>query len=490
MRRERSAVLRSLSGALLLVLLPMGLLLLVGLQLPGCARGPQGPNIVLIVLDTVREDFTGGGDGTSFTPHLDRLAAEGTLFHHVWSNAPWTVPSHASIFTGLLPSQHGCTSRRPRLPEELPTLAGRLAAAGWQTAAFYSNPWLSDRATGLLRGFAVKDETPLPGFFGGDKRYPDGDQGGKAVVASVQRWLRERSTGRPFFLFVNLLEAHLPYDPPADYRRRELADLSPDDWVSVNWGHEYNAGRHPDAFVDWAKVRRLYGGDVNTADGLLGKLLEALRQEGVDGGTAIVVTSDHGELLGEHHLIEHQFSVCETLLRVPLVIRAPDRLAPGVREDPAMLADLYPTILALAGLPAGEPAEETESAWRTRSLLAPPDQQERSLVAEYAGPPDGLLRLLQRINPQLDVTPLASAYRTLRLGDLRVTVGSDGSVRLHDLAADPGQEHDIAVDRPGELVQLRRRLDRLSDPAGLRGPSSVEMDTATRERLRSLGYVQ
>ena len=516
------------------------------LFLAGCGGAPDGPNVVLVVLDTVRDDATGAADGAvdgaadaatggpgvsagvssaasdadpassaaarpSMTPHLDRLAATGTLFRRVWSNAPWTVPSHGSIFTGLLPSRHGCTARHTRLEEDVPTLAEQFAAAGWQTAAFFSNPWLSERATGLLRGFAVQDETPLPGFFGTSTRYPDGDQGGRAIAAGVRRWLGERSADRPFFLFVNLLEAHLPYDPPADYRRARLADLSPDDWISVNWGHEYNAGRHPDAFVDWPRVRRLYDGDVSTADRLLGSLLQALRDAGSDRETVIVVTSDHGELLGEHGLIEHQFSVAEPLLQVPLVIHAPGRLPPGVREDPAMLVDLYPTILELAGLDASGDAAGSAAGDRAagdraaggdeaapgaatpglaRSLLREPDGAPRPLVAEYAGPPDGLVRLLQGLNPQLDPAPLSRAFRTLRLGDLRLTTGSDGSVVLHDLASDPGQERDLAAARPAEREDLHRRLDRLSDPAGLLGEGSTGMDEATRRRLRSLGYVE
>ncbi len=131
-----------------------------GLTLLGIAAcAPPRPDIVLVVLDTVRRDHTGvGGASDGATPRLDGLMAEGTAFRNAWANAPWTVPSHASLFTGLLPSEHGCTAASPRLGPDRRTLAEVLAAAGYDTGAFFSNPWLYDRSDrGLPRetGFCM-----------------------------------------------------------------------------------------------------------------------------------------------------------------------------------------------------------------------------------------------------------------------------------------------------------------------------------------------
>lgn len=454
----------------------------------GCGRQQDDrPNIVLVILDTVRSDFTGDGDGgTGLTPYLDGLAAEGTLFPNTWSNAPWTVPSHASLFTGLLPSEHGCTAQHPKLDTASSTLAELLAGAGYATAGFYSNPWLSERAADLLRGFDHQKETMLKGFFNSTNRYPEGDQGGRSSSTHIARWLKERPARKPFFLFVNYLESHLPYDPPADYRRRNLPDLSPDDWISVLWGHEFNAQKYDSTRVDWRLIHRLYAGDVNTADRLLGNLLRLLKQADLYENTILIVTADHGENLGDHDLAEHQFSVHETLLRVPLVIRAPGRLAAGTREDPAMLIDLFPTILEFAGISAEQKAASG------RSLLSPPDPataSDRPLVAEYAGPPAGLLRALRQINPRLDTKPLGASFRTIRVGDLRLTVGSEGTVELHDLAADPGQRHDLSAERPRDLEALQETLGKQPYGGWLLREGKVEMDEDTRQRLRALGYV-
>jgi len=451
----------------------------------GCARAPDGPNVVLVVLDTVRLDFTGPrANGSSHTPYLDRLAAEGTVFTNAWANAPWTVPSHASMFTGLLPAGHGCNSAHLRLDCEEPTLAELLNEAGYRTAAFYSNPWLGERTANLVRGFFVAKESPLAGFGGGPnpRRW---DQGGQNTNDNVIRWLSGVEDRRPFFLFVNFLEAHLSYDPPPDYRRQHLKDIGPDDRVTVDWGHEFSAGLHSPEAVDWARVRGLYAGDVNTADRLLAGLIELLEKKGLYENTVIIVTSDHGENLGEHGLVEHQFSVHETLLAVPLVIRAPDILPVGRRDDPVMLTDVFATVLDCAGLPP-DPVPR-----HSRSLLAPPPgpDEVRPLLAEYAGPDEGLLNLLRRHNPDLDTTPLARAYRTLRVGRLRLTESDDGRVWLYDLEADPGESVDLAGERPSDANLLRDTLHGLlGATAGHRG-EPVPLDEETRAKLRSLGYV-
>jgi arylsulfatase A-like enzyme len=440
------------------------------LSAPACDTPRPQPDIVLVVLDTVRRDFTGVG----LTPRLDRLAAEGTRFSNAWTTAPWTVPAHASIFTGLPPSSHGSTFLSVRLNESVPTVAERLSLAGYATASFFSNPWLSDRATGMLRGFDVRSETPIGGL--AQMISPSGDQGGRQSLKEIERWLSLRDEGRPFFLFVNFLEAHLPYDPPSAYRRTHLADLPAGDVVSIQWAHEYNAGIH--GGVDWKRIRRLYGGDVHTADRYLGELVDL-----VDEDTIFVVTSDHGENLGEHGLAEHQFSVHETLLAVPLVIRAPGLLDRGVRSEPIVLTDLYPTLLALAGV-ADEPLPTG-----ARSLLSSPGPRPgtRPLVAEYAGPGAGLTEMLSQLNPDLDSGRMRRGLRTVRVENLRLTAASDGSVELHDMVRDPLQVRNLAATRT-EAVDLLRDL--LSPPASRRNGFDEELDAETRRKLESLGYIR
>ncbi len=184
---------RTASRALLPVAAALSLLVMHAF-LAGCSREPARPNIVVVVLDTVRRDFTGCGAGESFTPNLDRLMSEATGFTNAWATAPWTPPSHASMFTGLLPSTHNCRGRSRTLPTRWPTLAERLGDAGYETAAFHSNPWLTDELTGLMRGFETRfiEASTDMDIFGRSA------QGGAETVRNISRWLdgRRQATAR------------------------------------------------------------------------------------------------------------------------------------------------------------------------------------------------------------------------------------------------------------------------------------------------------
>lgn len=406
---------------------------------------------------------------------MDSIGDEGTRFINAWSSSPWTPPSHASMFTGLLPFEHGLTSQATGFLTSAPSIAELLAESGYETVCFYSNPWLTDRMTGLMRGF-------------GEQNVPDGtdtrmlkisSQGGPEIVSDVRDWLGRRSKRRPFFMFVNFLEAHMPYDPPASYRERSLPDLDPGYRVTSEWGHEFNAGLHPADDVDWDAVRGLYAGDVNTADAHLGEVLDELRLRGLYEDTVIIIVSDHGENLGEHGFVDHQFGVFETLIAVPLVIRAPGLLEPGVRTDPACVTDIFATILDATGVAAEDPPQYS------RSLLGPPARPERPMIAQYAGAPRTLIAHLVGLNGNVDAERLASFYSTVRTGQLRLTVGGDGSTELLDFGPDPAGETNIATENPGtvntmlELMPSVRKMD--SQP--------VQIDEQMREWLRSLGYI-
>jgi len=479
---------RSLDRQGVRLLSPAIVALLAGLG-TGCERERGPVNVLLVVLDTVRADATGAActdpAWQGLTPNLDRLASEGTTFSNAWATAPWTVPSHASIFTGLLPSEHGSTWGHTRLGESYPTLSELMGRGGYATAAFFSNPWLADRTTGMLRGFGVRAETPVGGL--NELTAADGDQGGREVMRTAAGWLMAARGERPFFAFVNFLEAHLPFNPPAEVRQRFLADLPPAAQVPIQLGHEFNAGLIGTERIDWRRVRRLYGGDVYTSDWLLGDLITALKQQRLYDRTIIVVTSDHGENLGDHGLMDHQFSVHETLLRVPLIIRDPTgRLARGRRDDPVLLTDLFATVLDYGRLEDRPAPAQSRSLLRRRGA----DAGARPLFAEYTGPRGGLVGMLQELNPAVDVARLGRSLKTVRVGSLRLTVASDGEEVLHDLAADPGQKVNIAAERPQAVAQLRGLLARHTapPPAGVDG--EAPLDSATIRQLESLGYIR
>jgi len=444
----------------------------------GCGeREPARPNVVVVVLDTVRRDVAElSPSGVSFTPNLDRLASEGTTFTNAWATGPWTVPSHASMLTGLLPSSHGCTGYSTFLSDERRTVAEHLADGGYETVAFFSNPWLTDRMSGMLRGFDMRyvetghDDTHIFNIV---------DQGGKETSENIAEWLDGRSDDRPFLLFVNFLEPHLPYSPPEEVRREFLPDLPPRSIITTEWALEFNAGVHNPETVDWERVIRLYLGDVATADAYLGGVLQELEKHGLYDNTAIIVTSDHGENLGDNGYMDHQFGLFETLLAVPLVIRTPGQVEPAVRKDPAMLTDVFPTVLELAGL------EVPPDLLHARSLLGEPIHDERPVIAEYSGAGAPLTEVLQGINPELDVSQMVLASASVRVGHLRFTLSSDGAGNLQDFARNSSDRVDLA--RHGRAISsnMMRLLPAVSQPS-----NEAEVDEEMRESLRSLGYIQ
>jgi membrane-anchored protein YejM (alkaline phosphatase superfamily) len=449
------------------------------------------PNIVLVVLDTVRSDYTGLKTRGDLTPCLNDLAKEGTVFPNAWSNAPWTVPSHASIFTGLLPSQHGCTTKNFYLNPKFTTLAEILGRQGYETAGFFSNPWLSDRASALMRGFQLKEEV----WVGDLNRLTlgNGDQGGVRINQMIGKWLRERSEKKPFFLFVNYLEAHLPYDPPREYRKKYLKDLSPDKVVSIKWAHEFNAGLVPDQTVDWETVRRLYAGDVSSSDRLLGSLISMLKTRGLYKQSVLIVTSDHGELLGEHGLVEHQFSVYEPLLSVPLVVRAPAFLESGVNLKPVMLCDIFATLSELGGKKNSPDCHFSQSIFKMARLYkawANPNDNPRTIISEYAGAPSGLLQLLKQINPGFNPDKYKNSYRTITDGRWRFTRSSDGKNVLSNLQDDPGEAIDFSSRFPGVAARMKRTLNGIFSVLNPESVQKKELNPQIQKKLKSLGYMQ
>ncbi len=442
-----------------------------------CSRRPERPNIVIVVLDTVRLDYTGaGGASGEFTPAVDELAREGTVFTRAWSNAPWTVPSHASMFSGLLPSSHKCTGRNFSFLTEAPTFAELLRDAGYETAAFFSNPWLTDKLTGMLRGF----DTRYAESGRGTEILTRSDQGGGRAVTNVSAWLKQRDRRRPFLMFVNLLEAHLPYDPPSDYRAARLSDIPRDYVVTTDVAHELNAGLLDADSLDFERVGRMYGGDVNTADRYLGEIVRLLKENGLYDDAVVIVTSDHGENLGDHGYMDHQFGVWPSLIDVPLVIRAPGRLPPGTRDDPVMLTDIYDTVLDAAGI--GDGPETPHS----RSLFGEPALPSRPQIAEYTGANPELIKHLKRLNPSHDTGRQEAAFAKVRIDSLEFTVSSDGTEELYDLKHDPGRTVNLAPANPAIVGTLLDVLPAVRRADGV----EAEIDPEMREWLRSLGYIR
>jgi arylsulfatase A-like enzyme len=454
------------------------LLAAAALPAPGCGRSAR-PNIVLLVMDTVRADrFTWGGSPRVVAPRLEALAREGTVYRDVTSPAPWTVPAHASLFTGRYPSAHGTDCGALRLPEAETTLAEILRDAGYRTVGYTANPWLGSTYN-FQQGFDTWGETWREVAEGS----PDTGAGlNNQRIERFLRWYAGNPDARrqPFFLFANYFEAHLPYHPPEPERGRMLrpgADPARVERLS-HLGHpdemRFILGRSDLTPDDLALLGDLYDGEVAYVDRRLGEVFDWLRETRLLDDTVVVVAADHGENLGEHGMLDHKMSVNATLLRVPLVVRYPRAVPAGVRVDtPVQLHDLFPTLVALAGasVPGGDAVEATPlpriAGGRGRESRQP-------IVGEFAGPPVDFLRVMAEAFPGADLSRFDRTLVSLRQEGDTLIWGSDGRSSLYRHADDPGETNDLAVANPDRVRALTQEVDAwLHRPAraGSRAPA-------------------
>lgn len=397
----------------------------------GCTREtPEPARVLLVTIDTLRADHVGCyGAARAHTPTLDALAQGGVRFDTAISPVPITLPSHTTIFTGLDPDHHGIRHNGVfALPAEIPTLAERMQSRGYATAAFVG-AFVLDHRFGLGRGFDFYDDRigenrSSRGMIGYPARPAD------AVVDAFLAWL----AGAPerFFAWVHVYDPHTEYAPPAGF--------------SIGF-----AGRP-------------YDGEIAFVDAQLGRLLEALDRRFPREGTLIVVTSDHGESLGEHGEPTHSYSIYEATQRVPLIWSGPGFEKPAVVGDVVRLADLAPTLAAVVG---AEPFPKADGR-DLREAIGSSD------VRAYS----------ETLATHLDYG--WSALFAVR--DARWRYIAAPEPELFDLAADPRElrnvlsEHpEVASERAGWLA-ARREQETAAAPAQV-------LSADERARLAALGYV-
>jgi arylsulfatase A-like enzyme len=306
------------------------------------ARAGSTPaaRLVLVTVDTLRADHVGAYGGPVGTPALDGLARDGVLVDGACTPTPSTGPAHASLFTGLHPWHHQVLDNAVELGPEWPRLAGRLQAAGFATAAFVSSYIVHPRF-GLAQGFDHYGFEPSEAFHWRGQNRPRFWTRGEHVVRDAMRWITLHAD-ESFFVWVHLFDPHAPYAPPVGYA---LPASSPVDLSDKRVPAEIKGRRQ------LADLVRAYRGEVRYADAQIGRLVERLRMLGLLETTAVVVTSDHGEGLGDHGLLAHGKNLHDELVRVPLVVRAPGLSAGRRLVGAAQLEDLMPTLLALVGVP-------------------------------------------------------------------------------------------------------------------------------------------
>ena len=492
----------------------VGLLFAGGvLGVGACAPEPEvAPNILWIVWDTVRADRLGVYDGAKpTTPNVDRWAEGARVFEDALAIAPTTVPNHASMFTGRAPSEHGASNAEPRLPDAYPTVAEKLERVGYRTYLWAANPHIGKRNR-FTRGF---DRDEHPWDFVHQKRAlelarrkSEGDgsglaeelQRGRANVWAVKesgtlaqgsllQWLDAQPDTEPWFAFMNYMEAHRPVAPERRFREQVMNAAQVEASYALDRGWDaiwnYTFGRTEISDADLALIAGAYDAAIAELDDLFAQLMAELEDRGELKNTVVILTSDHGEHLGEHHMLDHQYSLYDPLLRVPLVIHFPKRFPAGREPRPVMTFDLYPTLLDLAGI-----ADEVAPDSRAVSLLSP--ESERVRFAEYRAPFGSPFRKVLETDPGFDASPWRRRLQAIRRDGYKLIHGGDGRRELFRVSEDPAEEtnvfeeaSDVSTRMGGELRALFAELAaKAPEPVGRGEP----LPRADRERLEALGY--
>ena len=391
------------------------------------AVDPKAP-IIIISIDTLRSDHLPAyGYGKIETPNIDAFRNDAILFQRAYSQCPLTLVSHASLFTGALPADHGIRDNLGyKLDPKIRTLAEVMKANGYATGGAVSAVVLRGD-TGIKRGFDFWDDdidvdvTAIS--------IARSQRSGEATRASAEKWIGQHKA-QPFFFFLHLYEPHTPYEPPEPFR---------------------------------TKYGMTYDGEIATADSIVGKFLDDLRSEGLYDRATIVLLSDHGEGLREHGEDEHGILLYREAIQVPLMLKLPHSARHGASvATPVQLIDVFPTIAAAFHV-APRPG--------TQSLLDAADgkvKDDRAIYSETYYP-----RLHFGWNDLHSLVSGANHYIHARKPE------------LYDLAADPGEKTNVVADRRRVYVALRQAIEPFIHAAA--APSPV--DDEQKQQLAALGYV-
>ncbi len=484
-------------------------------QVAGCADRATPPNVLFIVWDTVRSDHLGlYGYQRPTTPFLEQWARQARVFDDCVSPGVITLTSHGSLFTGLPVAEHGADNGQKWLDERHLTLAEHLKAAGYRTFMWSANPHVAadanfhqgfdvslhpwgdeyrQRAKNIVREKVVTGDVSsrLPKRVLKSKTFKwDVKASGVLAREALVEWLGP-DPGRgqqPYFAFINYMEAHRPRIPPVRLRTRLMPDadvtrsfMIDQSWEAI-WGYSFGLSEYSDD--DLRIMTGVYDATILELDELLRDLINRLEAESQLDNTVVVLTSDHGEHLGEKNMLDHQYSVYEPLARVPLVLHFPPRFAPGRDPRPVMSHDVFPTLLELAGIDVGSNPRRTGGA----SLLAP--RPERPRLTEYLTPFRAAFRTMAEAHPDFDSSPWDTRLHALTLGRHKL-IQRSGAVELYDLEADPTESTDLAATGHPDAGHLGELLDRLlaAQRPFKSGVEPPQLSPEHRRRLQALGYL-
>ena len=512
------------------------------------------PNILLIILDTLRRDrLSAYGHGRETSPALDAFAQDATLFERAIAPAQWTIPAHSSIFTGLYPSAHGVTQANGQLSGMHPTLAEILRGDGYETIGFCNNPLVGVLNNGLQRGFnhfynyagaavnrpfdsaksQVRQELdkrwrrfarPTQNRFAHSDflfrvsmnpllvplwtritNYTGHTE--NSVNDLIGYWGQHQAGGadQPLFAFLNLMGAHLPYRPPQDYLDRVAPGVKRDRHA-YRFMNRFNAEAARWAsptdppLADWEKqvLYDFYDAEILHQDYHLGRLLDALYESGALENTIVIIAADHGESHGDHNFFGHSFVVYQELVHVPLVIRYPDHFPAGKRvATNVSTRRIFHTVLDITGiqppLAAADPNADVRGLSLARATNGARDTEGGVVFAE-AFPPLTFLNVIEHRAPgMIERLNLRQVRRGVYDGANKLAMVADRVEGLYNVTHDPAETLDVSGQNPLLVSQLQGKIESFVQTEATRHTEAGlfgDVDDSILDNLRALGYIE
>lgn len=461
----------------------------------------QRPNIVLIVMDSVRADHLSSyGYYRVTTPNIDKLTKQGVLFENAFSPATWTPPSHASIFSGKYPFQHKTIGKNIYFKDEETSITEILSCNGYETFGITHCAILASK-NGFNKGFQKyinTSETSLVSSRFIRENFKDAirtlikglDSHTYRINEITKRLLSNRPfKEKPFFLFINYFNCHTPYNPPRPFKKKFSAHHHDLDSRKLRARVNYIAsGKGLYAFLkeellisprEWEVVESCYDGELAYLDCRIGELFEFFRSEGILNNTLLIITSDHGEYFGEHGLFGHIFGLYDELLHVPLIMVYPDEIPKGTRiSNIVSTIDIFHTIMDLVFIK--KPKNKLG-----KTLCPFEDRRFHDFIlaeSEYE---------VSKENACMPRIHALSRCKCIRTASYKYINSPDlGEEELYDLREDPSERVNVACKYPKKVKYFRKQLQKTVQKLDFRSSEkTIPEDTYIRKRLRDLGYL-
>ena len=456
------------------------------------------PNVVMVTLDTVQAGHLSlYGYHRNTTPHLRQLAREATLYTNAIAVSDMTLPTHASIFTGLYPREHGAHTDPPLrarpLAEGFQTLAEMLAAKGYTTLAVAGNRFYVQPEWGMAQGFQLFDSEAPVRIYNEDRRFFLREGLRKLLNFFISTWeydldirrgrvlnhdigtllSKMKDERRSFFLFANYMDAHMPYLPPAPYDT-----MFPGKDPSLSFRACTRLERDIVTFkrkISQREQQHLiaeYDGAIAYLDEQMGWLIDQLKERGLYDNTLLIITSDHGEAFGKRNLISHPVSVYQNEIHVPLLIKYPNQHKGEVLQSWASQIDLLPTVLDVLGY-------QPPDGLYGRNLQNLDSRQPRQIISSSFQ--SALF---------FDVPRFHRTERAIFSGPMKFIHSTKGKRELYDLSKDPQETKNLYNPDDGAVAELQRNLDEWLRRVKPHASARTKIDPENLQRLKSLGYVQ